>query len=99
MINRNSREFWEDIVRLTNASPLECVRSLRVVLFIWLQADTDNPLRRQVRQFGSAIRPLLPMRKAAIPRAKRGQLVFCFAHKTPANMQNLLPVAREADRR
>lgn len=99
MIARTSREFWEDIVRLTNASPLECVRSLRMVLFIWLQANTDNPMRRQVRHLGSATRPLLPMRKVTIPLAKRGQLVFCFAHKTPANIQNLLPVAREADRR
>jgi hypothetical protein len=99
MIDRNSRRFWEDIVRLTNASPLECVRSLRMVLFIWLQANADNPLSRQVRHLSSAIRPMFPMRQAAIPRAKRGKLVFCFAHKTPANMHNLLPVAREADRR
>jgi hypothetical protein len=99
MTGRNSRRLWEDMVRLTNASSLECVRSLRMVLFIWLQADRDNPLRRQVRRVGSAIRPLLPMRTLGIPQAKRGQLVFCFAHQTPANMQNLLPVARAADRR
>jgi hypothetical protein len=99
MIDRNSRGFWEDIVRLTNGSSSDCVRSLRVVLFIWLQANIDNPLQRQVRRLGSAIRPILPMRRAVIPRAEPGQLVFCFAHQTPANIQNLLPVAREADRR
>ena len=99
MTGKNSRVFWADIVGLTNESQLECVRSLRMVLFIWLQAERDNPLRRQVRRIGSAIRPLLPMSRIAVPPTTPGQIVFCFAHQTPANMQNLLPVAREAQRR
>jgi hypothetical protein len=39
------------------------------------------------------------MPKAALPSAAAQRFVFCFAHQSPANMHNLLPVAREAQER
>src|SRR5579871_5768282 len=99
MNHHSGLQFWKDIVRLTDESGSDSVRSLRAALFIWMQMDKPNLLRRQARQLFSAARTCLPLSAVPIPLAQRGRLVFCFAHRSPANMNNLLPVAREADRR
>jgi hypothetical protein len=64
-----------------------------------LQEPSNGMIRRQARRLLVSARPLLPMHKALLKRVVPGKLLFCFAHRTASNMQNLLPVAREAHRR
>jgi hypothetical protein len=99
MNKRNGRELWEDIVELLNASNRECVRSLRIALFMLLQEPLNIPFLRQARQLVVGAFSLIPKQKTAIPEAVTKKVLFCFAHRTASNMQNLLPVAREAHRR
>ena len=99
MSDRNGRQLWEDIVRLTSASDRECVRSLRIALFMLLQGPSNDPFLRQARRVVFSCRPLLPMRMVPLAAAERGKFLFCFAYRTASNMQNLLPVAREAHRK
>lgn len=99
MINKNAPELWRDMVRLTDASGSECIRSLRTALYIFLQKSTANSARRQLLRMVKSMGPLLPMQRSPLPVVAKGRLAFCFAHRTPANLGNLLPVAREAARR
>lgn len=98
MSDRNGRQLWEDIVRLTSASDRECVRSLRIALFMLLQGPSNDPFLRQARRVLVSAGSLLPMRRVPLATAEPGKFLFCFAHRTASNMQNLLPVAREAQR-
>src|SRR5215813_3499416 len=84
MAESKLQEFWRNIVRITDGSRCEIIRSIRVVLFIWLPAEMKNSIRKQLARLLSIVRPLLPMKKEALPPAKSGQIVFCFAHGTPA---------------
>jgi hypothetical protein len=93
------KQLWQDIVCLTKDSEHECIRSLRIPLFMLLQAEARNSFPRQVRRLLSASRLLLPMRTSTLPPVEKGRIVVLFAHRTPSNLQNLLPVARDAHQR
>jgi hypothetical protein len=95
----DGRQLWEGLVRLTDASGDECIRSLRIALFVLLQNSASDPLLRQAQRGLLSLKSLLAPRRSLVPRSEPGRLLFCFAHKTSSNMHNLLPVAREAYRR
>ena len=99
MSERDGRQLWQDLVRLTNASSRECVRSLRIALFVLLQSPSNDSFRHQARRILEATWSLFPTGRVALGSAEGGKILFCFAHRTASNMQNLLPVAREAHRR
>lgn len=99
MRGADGRQLWADIVRLTDASGDEYIRSLRIVLFVLLKSSGADPFLRQCRNILSGFQSLIPCRRIPIPQIRGGRLLFCFAHRTSSNMQNLLPVAREAHRR
>lgn len=99
MNEKTGRELWQELVRVTDNTGNEYVRSLRIPLFILLGGNKNVPLLRQAHQVIAGVRPFLPRMKEALPSLERGKLLVCFAHSTPSNMQNLLPVTREALRR
>lgn len=99
MSDKDPRDLWRDIVRLTDASGNDCIRSLRIALFILLRNNATEPLLRQLHKLLLSARHLLPAHRRSLARATRGSLLFYFPHRTPSNIQNLLPVAREAYRR
>ena len=98
MSERDGQLLWQNIVRLTNKSDHECIRSLRVALLIWLQSP-GSPWLRQLYRFLRSNRTLLPMRRVAFPAAQHGQFVFCFAANVPSSIKPILPVVSEADHR
>src|SRR5579862_3250009 len=97
MNDETGQQLWEEIVMCTNESDSDCIRSLRIALFFLLSGDCSFP--GQARRLVSTARTLVPGKKEFLGAAERGRPLFCFAHQTASNMQNLLPVAREAHRR
>ena len=99
MRKTDGREFWEDIVQLTGAAGHQSVPSLRVALLVLLRCKDSPPFLRELHSALSAAYSLLPRRKTPLSHAVHGKMLFCFPHRSPSNINNLLPVAREADRR
>lgn len=94
-----SQELWREIVLRTHDARSESIRALRIALFVWLCTSRGNSFRKQFRRALSALRMLTYFRGRDLPPRAGGPLVFCFPHATPSNMNNLLPLAREAQKR
>jgi len=94
--DKDPRELWQDLVNLTDASDDEVIRSLRIALFILLWGKANDPFLRQFRKVLLSVRSLLPGRRISVAQAESRSVLFYFPHGTPSNMQNLLPVVREA---
>src|SRR3989304_225431 len=91
-------EVWETLVRVTQASNNECIRSIRIPLYVSLQKSLRPSLARQAWRLLVGTRMFHSNHSLHLPSVTRGRTVFCFAHATPSNVQNLLPIAREANR-
>jgi hypothetical protein len=99
MSERSSREIWQDIVRLTDESDSEVVRSLRIALLVLFGESTNKPFWRQTIRLLLNNAPLLNLKKSRLPKVTEGQLVFFFVANDPLVMNHMLPIALEADRR
>jgi hypothetical protein len=98
-MEQDGRPLWETIVRITDASGEENIRSLRIALFILLRRGGTAPLRKRARGLTDVGRSLLPGGSAKLPRAEKNRFLFYFPHKTPSNTGNLLPLVRAAERK
>ena len=97
-MEREPKQFWHDIVALTN--PLAgTAESLRIPLFTGLLDTQKVPLAREVYRLAMAVRSFVGTGHGTFPDAQPGQILLFFPHQTPSNMRNLLPVAREAYRK
>lgn len=90
-------QLWQDIVTATEGSGPD-VTSLRISL--WASLHQQDPgFRSQVRDALAGIRNLFVLSRRTLPVGVKGRPLFCLAHRTPSNVNNLLPVLREALRR
>lgn len=96
-ISIDSRELWQDIVAATSGMSSYST-ALRVPLFIKLR-DRKQSFGRQTLDILAGVSEFLPLRLSTQPSEPKGSILFCFAHRTPSNMNNLIPVAREVLRR
>lgn len=99
MTERNSRQIWQDIVRLTDETDSDVVRSLRIAMLVLFGESTNKPFWRQTLRLLLNNAPLLNLKKAPLPKVPEGQLVFFFVANDPLVMNHMLPIALEADRR
>lgn len=99
MSGTNSREIWQDIVRLTEGSDSDVIHSLRIALLVLFGESTNKPFWRQTIRLLLNNAPLLNLKKARLPRVTEGKLVFFFVANDPLVMNHMLPIALEADRR
>jgi len=99
MLTSESNRLWEDITRATDKVGGPLALSLRFPLFIALQPGDHLTPGRQLREMAASFRDFIRSVKKVLPPVPKGKPLFCFAHATPSNMKNLLPVAREARRR
>jgi hypothetical protein len=90
--------LWQGIVAATADLGPEAT-ALRIPLLV----EFRMPPRIWRNRIGAAIETCAPFltlrRKAGIEDSARGRVLFCFPHRTDSNINNLLPVAREALRR
>lgn len=89
--------LWQDIVAATSDLGPDAT-----VLRIPLLVEFRQPPRDLRGRIGAAIRvcaPFLALPRKARESSPRGHVLFCFPHRTSSNINNLLPVAREAFRR
>jgi hypothetical protein len=89
--------LWKDIVAATSDLGSNAT-ALRIPLYVMLQEPRPSA-PKQAKDILIAASVFFHLSQTKLPRAIRGGLVFCFAHPSPANLNNLLPVAREAQRR
>ena len=91
------KQFWHDIQAITAqlAGPAE---SLRLPLFTELLNTRKGGLARELYRLATAVRLFTVSKRGAFPNASPGKMTVFFAHQTPSNMRNLLPVAKEAHR-
>jgi hypothetical protein len=92
-----SKRFWHDVLAIT-ARLAGIAESLRIPLFTGLQDRQSSGIAKEIYRFAAAIRTLMKNGRSTFPAAAPGRMLFFFAHATPSNMRNLLPVAREAHR-
>ena len=71
------------------------VTALRIPLFIDFP-QPRYPARKRIGDVLKGARQFLALSHATLPPAPKGRIVFGFAHRTPSNMNNLLPVVKEA---
>lgn len=89
--------LWQDIVAATADLGPEAT-ALRIPLLV----EFRMPPRTWMDRIGAtraACAPFLTLPRRAGEYPPRGRVLFCFPHRTPSNINNLLPVAREALRR
>jgi hypothetical protein len=89
--------LWQDIVAATADLGPEAT-ALRIPLLV----EFRMPPRIWRNRIGAAIEtcaPFLTLPRKAIEVSPKGRVLFCFPHRTASNINNLLPVAREALRR
>lgn len=89
--------LWQDIVAATDNLGPEAT-ALRIPLLVELR-QSPRGLRERL---GAAIRvcsPFLTLSREHCKNSQKGRALFCFPHGSPSNINNLLPVAREACRR
>jgi len=94
---RDSDRLWDAVVRATAELGPDAT-ALRIPLLISFQSP-DSSLRRDLRNLLEGAKQFLTLAQAKRSNEPNGGMLFCFAHTTPANVGNLLPVAREALRR
>jgi hypothetical protein len=97
-MTRNER--WELVVRICEETKDEVITSVRVALLNDFgkvdRFSSGNHARELAKCFRSF---LIPMRRAQIPQVEEGRMMILFPFDSASNVQNLLPVAREAKRR
>ncbi len=98
MMDREEHKLWQDIVRLTDKSDSEIVRSIRIALLFSLSFPTKDPHWRLVARLIKNCRPLLPMRKVHVA-PQQGGVVILVVDDSALVLRHLMPVAREAHRR
>jgi hypothetical protein len=94
---RAASTLWEDIVAATADLGPEAT-ALRIPLLVELRV----PPRSWTNRIGAAVKTctsFLTLPSKTGEYSPRGGVLFCFPHRTPSNINNLLPVAREAFRR
>jgi hypothetical protein len=97
MINTVRSELWQPIVAATEELGPDAT-SLRIPLWVEFREPPRNLKRSVVTLWGICSPFLTFRRKKKVPASKSGTL-FCLPHRTPSNVNNFLPVAREAHRR
>jgi hypothetical protein len=97
MTHTDHTELWQDIVAATSELGSDAT-ALRIPLFINLQ-KLKQSFRRQVQDVAVGAHQFLSLSASTQIAPIKGGALFCFAHGSPSNMNNLLPVAREALRR
>src|SRR5580704_14804305 len=95
---KTTSTLWQDIVAATTDLSPEAT-ALRIPLLV----EFRMPPRIWRSRIGAAIETCAPFlalpRAATIEDSQKGCVLFCFPHRTASNINNLLPVAREALRR
>jgi hypothetical protein len=93
----SASRLWQEIVAATaDLGPEGSV--FRIPLFV----EFRQPPRSLRERIGAAIgmcAPFFTLPRKAGEYSPRGRVLFCFPHRTNSNINNLLPVAREALRR
>lgn len=89
-------ELWRDIVAATAEEDSD-ITALRIPLLYRL--ENKQYIGKQMRDVLFAAAEFLHLPDANPIHFPKGKALFCFAHCTAANMNNLLPVAREALKR
>lgn len=90
-------QLWENIVAATAETGARTT-VFRIPLFVTLQGERATVLQ-QLKEIYLLCTQLVPRSGGPLPSASKGKVLFCFPHNTPSNMNNLLPVAREAQDR
>jgi hypothetical protein len=98
MMDREEHKLWQDIVRLTDQSDSDIVRSVRIALLFSLSFPTKDPGWRLTARLIKNCRPLLPMRKVHVAPQEGGVVIF-VVDDSALILRHLMPVAREAHRR
>jgi hypothetical protein len=94
----DTNDLWQDIVCATAGLGPDAT-ALRIPLWVALQGPQPTG-RRQAKDILKAAIQVSPVRRTTRLATKPNPgLLFCFPFSTPSNMNNLLPVAREARRR
>ena len=91
------RGLWEDIVAAT-ADLGSDATALRIPLWVALQGPRPS-FSGQAKNALKAAAGFLAVARKTVPVATKAGLLVCFPFSSASNMNNLLPVAREARRR
>jgi hypothetical protein len=97
MINIVRTELWQPIVAATEDLGPDAT-SLRIPLWVEFREPPRKWKRSVVAIWGIFLRVMTFRHKRNVPPA-RGRVLFCLPHRTPSNVNNFLPVAREAHNR
>ena len=94
-IDTKSKELWQTIIKVTENMDSEVARSLRISLLVKLQSIRGLKIKRIIKNYLTLGKWAVTASKKSASRVSK-DVVFCFPHITPSNMQNLIPVARKA---
>jgi hypothetical protein len=89
--------LWQDIVAATENLSTTAT-AMRIPLYVMLQ-EQRAPFFKRMKDIIAAPLPFFQLSKTRVPDVTKNGALFCFAHPSSANLNNLLPVAREALRR
>jgi hypothetical protein len=97
MIETTRTALWQAIVAATeDLGPV--ATSLRIPLWDEFR-QRPRAFRKKVRAIGYICGQFLKAPRKGAKRLPKGRVLFCLPHRTPSNLNNFLPVAREALRR
>ena len=97
MKTTSASTLWQEIVAAT--ADLGSEGSVfRIPLFVEFRQPPGS-LRGRIGAAIGMCAPFLTLPRNAGEHSPRGRVLFCFPHRTHSNLNNLLPVAREALRR
>ena len=89
--------LWHDIAAATADLGPEAT-ALRIPLWVELR-EPPHSWRKRAGAIAAACSQFLTISRKTGKLSPHGRVLFCFPHRTPSNVHNLLPVAREALRR